>query len=412
MRGFALTWYNYLLIIGGVAGVIAAVGGALGQLGTWVRRAVSLSRRVRRRRTRQVTSADPTQDQVRVLDAAHGYFLEHGTPATFGQLDKLLDRDGVQLRPIAESMPPGLLVPDVSRRGGFFHADDELMVTVKGLRHCDDGLATLDLFPRVLAFMAKREKAFMPTSSQAELVIDSTAVGRELRLSGIELDRVRVLVQRFGSGTWIGANHGVGGDWRFTLDLEGVRRFRGIRNGNEYLLARDGTRSFAYRPDEDERRPRFTLVGEVPDFEFGAGPICLRVENDGPTDEFEAFVVVVQGAARATPPWHVRWRGSHERRQEVLTGHHWLLEVCDEPAADGGHDIAPAGGWRFLRPDGESLVVPDQVGSGNLYTMPVRVTIKVTPRSQPAYALENTVSVALNEHGRNVLWDHLRVPPQ
>lgn len=135
------------------------------------------------------------------------------------------------------------------------------------------------------------------------------------------------------------------------------------------------------------------------------------MENDGPTDEFEAFVVAVQGAARAAPPWHVRWRGSHERRQEILTGHHWLLEICDEPAADGGHEIATTAGWRFLRPDGESLVLPDQVGANSPYLMPVRVTIKVAPRSQPTYALETTVSVALNHRGRNVLWDHLRVPP-
>lgn len=272
VRGFALTWYNYVLIIGGVAGAVLAVGGVLGQLGTWARGVAGLVRRIRRHRTQQTAPLDPTPVQVRVLDAVHGYFLERGTPATFRQLDKLLDRDGVQLRPVAESMPPGLLMPDVSRRGGFFHADDELMVTVDGLRHCADGLATLDLLARVLAVLARREKAFMPTSSQVDLVVEAADVGGELRLSGVELDRARVLVERFASEAWNSASHGASGDWRFTVDLEGVRRFRGIRNGNQYLLARDGARSFAHQLEEDERRPRFRLVVELPGFEFGAGP--------------------------------------------------------------------------------------------------------------------------------------------
>jgi hypothetical protein len=400
------------LIIGGIAGAIIAVGGAFGQLGNWVRGAAHLVRRLRRRRAAKHKIPDaPTQDQVRVLNAAHRYFLEQGTPATFRQLDKLLDREGVQLRPHAESMPPGLLTPDISRRGGAFHADDELIVTVEGLRYCEEGMATLDLLARVLAFMARREKAFMPTPTQPDLVIDAAEVGKELRLSARELDRVRLLVHRFAPQVWNMANSGTSGDWRFTVNLEGVRPFRGVRDGNEYLLARDGAQSFAHRLDE-ANRPRFTLVGEVPGFEFGAGPICLRVENEGPTDEFEAFVVAVQFAARAAPPWHVRWRGSQERGQEILTGHHWLLEICDEPVSYGEDDLGGARGWRFLRPDGESLVIPDQVGANDPFTMPVRVTIKVTPRSHPTCALEYTVSVRLNDRGRSVEWDHYRVPPQ
>jgi hypothetical protein len=188
-----------------------------------------------------------------VLGAVLGYVLEHGTPVPFRFLDKVLDGEGVQLRPLAESMPPGLLEPDVSRRGGSFRADDDLMVTVEGLRYCEDGVAPLNLLARVLALIAKQEKAFMPTSDQAELVIDSASIGRELGLSGVELDLVRELVDRFAWGTWTHANRGINGDWRFTVNLEGVRRFRGIRNGNEYLLARDGTRSFAHRLGEERR---------------------------------------------------------------------------------------------------------------------------------------------------------------
>lgn len=81
------------------------------------------------------------------------------------------------------------------------------------------------------------------------------------------------------------------------------------------MLASNGIRSFAHRLKDEERRPRFTLVGELTGVDLGAGPVCLRVGNDGPTDEFEAFVVAVQGATRAAAPWHVKWR--HERRQRL-----------------------------------------------------------------------------------------------
>jgi len=180
------------------------------------------------------------------------YFLVHGRPAPFWELDKLLDRAGVPLRQHAESLPPGLLTPNVTPRGGSFHSDDELMVTVEGLRHCKGGMATLDLLARVLAFMAALEKAFMPTSDQPYREVRAAEVQEALRLSPVELEQVRFLVLQLEPRSWNHAWSDKEGDWMFRLDSEGVRCFRGIRDGVEYLQARAGIQSFAHRLDEQE----------------------------------------------------------------------------------------------------------------------------------------------------------------
>ncbi len=71
------------------------------------------------------------------------------------------------------------------------------MVTVEGLHYCLGGKSTLDLLACVLAFMAKREKAFVPTSSQPDLVVRFDEVKNELGLSSLELAQARVLVSQF-----------------------------------------------------------------------------------------------------------------------------------------------------------------------------------------------------------------------
>jgi hypothetical protein len=254
MTVLALTWHGYYTALLAGASLIGVVGGALAYLTAWGRSTYDLARRLwRRRQVKPRDHAHPkelTPEQVRVLNAVYDYFLEHGKPAPFWAIDKLLDREGLLLRPHAESMPHGLLMPDVARRGGFFRPEDELMVTVDGLRYCEGGMATLDLLARVLAFMAKLEKAFMPTSSEPKLVVKAAEVKKELGLSPVELEQAYLLIDQFESRTWTNATPGTNEGWSITLNLEGVRRFRGIRDGAEYLLARAGAQSFAHRLEE------------------------------------------------------------------------------------------------------------------------------------------------------------------
>jgi hypothetical protein len=264
MTVLALTWVGYIKIIGGAilagAGAIGVIGTALGYLKDWLHSARSLAQRLWRvlRHTwvRQAAGDDEarrerilTVGQVRVLNAVHQYFLKRGKPAPFWELDKLLDRRGILLRKYAESLPRGLLTPDVSHRGGF-HSDDELMVTIDGLRYCENGMATLDLLARVLAFMAKREKAFMPTPTQRHPEVHAAEIQQALGLSPVELKRARILVEQLEPQSWEHAWSYKDEGWSFTLVPEGVRCFRGVQDGAEYLLARAGIQSFAHRLDE------------------------------------------------------------------------------------------------------------------------------------------------------------------
>ena len=120
-------------------------------------------------------ASEPSEEQRRVLDAVYERFRASGRRVPFSELDKQLDLQGMALRALAETMPPGPLLPVVASRGGFYRNDDELMVTPEGLRYCVHGSEALDLLARGLAYLAKREKPFIPSESRAR------AAGNELR---------------------------------------------------------------------------------------------------------------------------------------------------------------------------------------------------------------------------------------
>ena len=153
---------------------------------------------------------------------------------------------------------------------------------------------------------------------------------------------------------------------------------------------------------------RFALQGEPIDGRLRGGPITLLVENLGPTDHFEATVTGVHGSREARPPWHVRWRHSTRSHQEILTDHDWRLELCEDDPTPADHQTAPR--WRFFLPDGETLVTPDGAGADHRQQgSPLRVTIKVTPRDNPKYAIANTITLSMSERGRAAAWDRWRI---
>jgi hypothetical protein len=61
------------------------------------------------------------------------------------------------------------------------------------------------------------------------------------------------------TSVWSDAN----GAWEMVAATEYVRRFRGIRDGEQYLRAREGE-SFAHQLAADETTPRFTLICQQP----------------------------------------------------------------------------------------------------------------------------------------------------
>lgn len=354
--------------------------------------------------------AEPSVDQRRVLDSVHEHVRLHGRCPTFRELDKQLDLEGLALRQLAESMPPGLLLPVVTGRGGMFRDEDEFMVTREGLRYCEHGREALDLLARALAYLAKREKPFMSTAERPQLQVTSGEIAKALRLSGVEVALVRVMLGEYEWQTWTSISGDPGSSWSMLLTSECVRRFRGVRDGDQYLRAREGE-SFAHQLEAEEALPRFALIGEnPPSIELNGEPIVLRVENEGPTETFEATVVDVTNAPNARTPWHVRWRGEAEPRKEILGAGHWVLEIARD-ALPGVSDGNPTPGFVFLQPNEQEMFVAQTgpSGVGARYGLALRTRIRVTPLSQPQRSLDTVVTLHITERGLNILWDRHRV---
>lgn len=188
-------------------------------------------------------------------------------------------------------------------------------------------------------------------------------------------------------------------------------------DGEAWKGAGDFTSALALASSPDDlhlgRSPaapaRFALVEEASSQEPASGPVTLRVENEGESDEFEATVVNVRGSKGARAPWYVRWRNSTKQTQEILTGHSWLLELCEDQPAETGVVPTPTRSWLFLSPETETAVLADGVPGEEAGSAPaIRITVKVTPRGDPSSSLENTVTLSLSERGRVAVWDRPR----
>jgi hypothetical protein len=252
---YAVAWYTDVLI---VAGAIVTIGAAATYLTSWGRTGMRAVVAIARRRSEQRAigpageeSTEPSNAQVLVLNAVHEHVRAYGRRPLFRVLDKQLDLEGVTLRPLAESMPSGLLLPDVSSRGGLFREDDELLVARDGLRYCEHGGAALDLLARSLAYLAKREKPFVPTAEQPQLQVTSNEIAGALRLHANEIALVRLMIGEYERQTWTQFAGDEGGSWSMSLASEYLRRFRGVRDGAQYLRARNGE-SFEHQPAEKE----------------------------------------------------------------------------------------------------------------------------------------------------------------
>jgi hypothetical protein len=339
MRILAAAWSAEALV---VAAAIGTIGTAAAVLRGWGRGLWHAVRRLlygrSQRRARTAGPPEPSEEQVHVLNAVYEHFRSTGQRPQFGDLDKQLDLEEVRLRPLAESMPPGLLIPNVASRGGFYRNDDRLMATIEGLRYCQHGGEALDLLARSLAYLAKRERPFVPSAAHRELRVTSAELGRELQLTPAQLDQVLQMLHEYEWQAYAQTSNDGAGSWGLVVAPEYVRRFRGVRDGTQYLRAREGE-SFAQQLDEEEAVPRFTLICEAPtSMDLDAAPILMRVDNMGRTETFEATVVEITGAQQPPTPWHVRWRGSSDRAQEILAGGHWVLEIARHDALHGAQE--------------------------------------------------------------------------
>ena len=156
---------------------------------------------------------------------------------------------------------------------------------------------------------------------------------------------------------------------------------------------------------------RFALAETADGGQRQGGLVTLAVENEGQADEFEATVLSVQGdVGRAPPPWYVRWRNTATQTKAILPGHSWILELCEQPPHDAAAGSAAGASWLFRSPDGERLVAADEAdAAGGPPAAVMRVAVRVTPRSDPRAALENTLTLSASPRGRVAVWDRRRV---
>lgn len=186
-------------------------------------------------------AVEPTSDQRRLLGLIYDEFQRTGRRPTYQWIDKLVDAQGVSLRRLVTTMPPGLMTPESAWGGGYYwRKEDELLVTVKGLLYCGDGaMRDLDLLAHVLRYFADRERDFRPElSHQAEdLVITSEAVRHDLDLTNAETQKVFVLLEQFENRLRFGSGRG-DSEWTWTLECEQIRRYRNVMDARTYLDAR------------------------------------------------------------------------------------------------------------------------------------------------------------------------------
>ena len=132
-------------------------------------------------------SAEPSPDQIDVLNAILDEMLDAADLPSFRVMDKKLDLQGQKLREVALSMPPGLMRPDMALRPHVLRDDDRLSVTLDGLAYCRSGAAALNLLGRALAYLADRERPFIPSDDRPYLTVTSAEIRQALDLSGDEI---------------------------------------------------------------------------------------------------------------------------------------------------------------------------------------------------------------------------------
>ena len=172
----------------------------------------------------------------------------------------MLDREGLQVRPLVESMPPGLMLPDIQAMSHqwFPRANDELRVQIAGLAYCDDTEADLELITRAVRYLADRERAYvLPSLSNPQpLLVSSDELRTHLGLTDEQAERVYGLLTTF---EWRVLDGGGGNpqQWSYQIDVEEVRRYRNVGTPSEYLAAR-----------READRPQLVELPPLPSFKL------------------------------------------------------------------------------------------------------------------------------------------------
>jgi hypothetical protein len=175
-----------------------------------------------------------SEAQQRVVDFVVEVFQESATWPTFQYADKVLARKGIGLQKVLQSMPKGLIYPDVSWRGWHYRPDEELRLTIAGLARSGKAHREVRYFIDALAYIAEREWDDLPDSPSN--VSHLQVFGREIKekIGGTDEDLDRLwLLFMIEPGIYSSLS-GKGSEGSISPSAD-IRRFRGLRDVDLYM---------------------------------------------------------------------------------------------------------------------------------------------------------------------------------
>jgi hypothetical protein len=187
-----------------------------------------------------ITPDEPTHEQQRALREIYNWLRLQGKWPVFAQIDKVLDRAGIQLQDISLEFPRGL-----SSLGHRWMMDnDELSLQPEALPYCrPESIDDCDLVLRIVWHAIERERAHEPIEGAPMPNVTGAELTRLLGFPESRLLRVYYLLQ---FDYWLGGS-GVTVDGHFNMYVSRtIRKFRGIQTYANYLDIRAQIRAEAH----------------------------------------------------------------------------------------------------------------------------------------------------------------------
>jgi hypothetical protein len=259
----------------------------------------------------------------------YDHFRERGTWTAFGEVDRPLRRLGLKPDATIESIPRDLLLPfQAGRRQPI--ARDELQLSLRGIAVCEGGQEDIDLFLRLIPWLAERELSFEPGDDGVDenLRVTASEIKAFLQLPDDPtgaIGRLRQIInlQRWG---WSGGEL-TGGEWYVQVGRD-ISRFTELHTLDDYIEVMG-------KWEEEGRRPYAT----IPDDFYGTVPGIFDLEYEtqpaGNTYVSAAIVASID-AATAQSGWNcdklqglVHELNDNHARGSAYSAHAMLRAILD-----------------------------------------------------------------------------------
>ncbi len=116
-------------------------------------------------RTSTHTTPSVPDAQALLLTTLRDVFRENGAWPTHEYVEAVLDEEGLEVRHVLESMPPGWILPDRRFFGGVVYVapEEPLQLTAAGLHRCPGADELIELFIRALKWGVENRAAHRPS---------------------------------------------------------------------------------------------------------------------------------------------------------------------------------------------------------------------------------------------------------